>query len=134
VDCTHDRRWRLPGAEERRLPKWPLRLALSLVFLLEAFFVVMLSGERDAGNIPMIVNSVGLLLFCALTWRGIPWSRWLLIALLVWRVVQIGIDMATHFGPGDQRVTGTLILIILYVATGALVASPLGRPRMRAAT
>jgi hypothetical protein len=123
----------LPGAEERRLPKWPLRLALSLVFLLEAFFVVMLSGERDAGNIPMIVNSVGLLLFCALTWRGIPWSRWLLIALLVWRVAQIGVAIASYV-PGDHRLGGSLMLVTFYVIVGLLVGSPLGRLGRRAAT
>ncbi len=123
----------MPGAEEKRLPKWPLRVALSLVLALEVFFVVMLSVEGDAENIPMMVNSVGLLVFCVLTWRGIPWSRWLLIAFLVSRVVHIGINVA-HFAPGDHRIGGSLLLVGLYVVAGLLVASPLGRSRMRAAT
>ena len=121
-------------AEERRLPKWPLWLALSLVMIVEALIVVMLTGERDVGNIPMMVNSVGLLVLCVLTWRGIPWSRWLLVAFLVWRLVQIGVDMGSHFDPGDHRVGGSLILVVLYVAAGSVVASPLGRSRKRAAT
>jgi hypothetical protein len=124
----------LPDVKEKRLPRWPLRLILSLVLVLEAFLVVMLSVEGGADKIPMIVNSVGLLVFCVLTWRGIPWSRWLLVAFLVWRVAQIGIDMASHFGPGDHRIAGTLILVMLYVVAGLLVASPLGRSGMRAAT
>lgn len=124
----------MPDAEERRRPKWPLRLALSLVFMIEVFFVVMLSAEGDAENIPMVVNSVGLLVSCVLTWRGVPWSRWLLIAFLVWRVAQIGADMGLSHTPGDHRLGGSLILVTFYVATGSLVASPLGRVRTRAAT
>ena len=124
----------MPDADERRLPKWPLRLALSLVLVLEIFFVVMLFVEGAAGNIPMTVNSVGLIVFCVLTWRGVLWSRWLLIALLAWRVAHIGVAMSSHFAPGDQRFGGSLLLVVLYVVTGLLVASPLGRSRMRAAT
>ena len=124
----------MPDAEEKRLPKWPLRLALSVVFVVEVIFVVMLSAEGVTGNILMIVNSVGLLVFCVLTWRGIPWSRWLLVAFLVWRVVQIGIDMSSHFGPSDHRLGGSLMLVTLYVVAGSLVASPMGRSRKRGAT
>ncbi len=123
----------MPDAEEKRLPKWPLRLVLSLVLALEILLVVMLSVEGVAEHIPMIVNSVGLIVFCVLTWRGIPWSRWLLVAFLVWRLVDTGIDMA-HFDPGDHRIAGALVLITLYVVAGSLVASPLGRSRTHAAT
>ena len=123
----------MPDAEEKRLPKWPLRLALSPILVLEVFLVVMLFVEGAAGNIPMIVNSVGLLVFCVLTWRGIPWSRWLLIAFLVSRVAHI-VAMVSSFAPGDQRTGGSLLLVVLYVVAGLLVASPLGRSRMRAAT
>ena len=121
----------MPDAEEKRLPKWPLRLILSLVLVLEVFLVVMLLVEGSAGNIPMIVNSVGLIVFCVLTWRGIPWSRWLLVAFLLWRVVDIGVALASRFG--DHRTGGSLMLVMLYVGAGSLVASPLGRSRMRAA-
>ena len=34
----------MPGADERQLPKWPLRLVLSLVIVLDVFFVVMLAS------------------------------------------------------------------------------------------
>lgn len=94
----------------------------------------MLFVEGVAENIPMVVNSVGLIVFCVLTWRGIPWSRWLLIAFLASRVAHIGVAMSLHFGPGDQRFGGSLLLVVLYVVAGSLVACPLGRPRMRAAT
>ena len=123
----------MPDVEEKQLPKWPLRVALSLVLLFEVFLVVMLFVEGVAEHIPMIVNSVGLLVFCVLTWRGIPRSRWLLVAFLVWRLVEFGIDMA-HFDPGDHRIAGSLVLITLYVVAGSLVASPLGRSRTHAAT
>ena len=124
----------MPDAEERRLPKWPVRLALSFVMVVEALLVVLLTAERDAGNIPMLVNSVGLLVLCVLTWRGIPWSRWFLIALLVWRVGGIGVAMVSSFAPGDHRIGGSLLLVGLYVVAGSLVASPLGRSRTHAAT
>jgi hypothetical protein len=102
--------------------------------VLDVFLVVMLLVEGAAGNIPMMLNSVGLIVSCVLTWRGIPWSRWLLIAFLVLRVAHIGVAMSLHFAPGDQRFGGSLLLVVLYVVTGLLAVSPLGRPRMRAAT
>ena len=123
----------MPNAEEKRLPRWPLWLALSLVLVLDVFLVVMLSVEGIVGKVPMFVNSVGLLVTCVLTWRGIPWSRWLLIVLLVWRVAHIGVAIAS-FGSGDHRLGGSLMLVTFYVLVGLLVASPLGRLSMRAAT
>ena len=121
----------MPDAEEKRLPKWPLRLAISLVLVLDVFLVVMLFVEGAAGNVPMMVNSVGIIVCCVLTWRGIPRSRWFLIAFFLWRVVHIGVAMSLHFGPGDQRFGGSLLLLALYVLTALLVASPLGRSGMR---
>ena len=115
----------MSDSEEKQVPRWPLRLALSVVFVVEVFFVVMLSVEGVTRNNLTIANSVGLLACCVLTWRRIPWSRWLLIALLVWRVAQIGIDMSSHLIPGDHRLGGTLMLITLYVAAGLVVASSL---------
>jgi hypothetical protein len=91
----------------------------------------MLFVEGAAGNIPMMLNSVGLVVFCVLTWRGVRWSRWFLIAFLVLRVAHIGVAMSLHFGPGDERFGGSLLLVVLYVVTGLLVASPLGRFRAR---
>jgi len=120
----------LPDALEKRLPKWPLRLALSLVMVLEASIVVGCIAETTT-NIPMLVTSIGLLVFCVLTWRGIPWSRWLLVAFLVGRIAQIGIAMGSSFAPGDHRIVSSLIMAAIYLAAGLLVASPLGRLRMR---
>ncbi len=121
------------AANEKLPPTWPLRVALSLVLVAEIWLVVRLTAELDAGNIPLLLNAVGLLVFSVLTWRGVPWSRWLLVAFVVWRVVEIGISMALHFGPGDHRLVGTLIFAGFYVAIGVLIASPLGRLRKRAA-
>lgn len=118
---------------EHELPKWPLRLALSVLLVVEIFFLYLLFGEGGAENVTMIVSSVGIVVLCALTWRGSPWSRWILVAFLVWRLVEIGIDMSQHFAPDDRRIVGTLILIVLYVAAGSVIASPLGHPVMRAA-
>ncbi len=124
----------MPDAKEKRLPKWPLRLVLSGLLVVEVFLVLMLSAEGVTDNILMIVNSVGLLVFCVLTWRGIPWSRWLLIALLAWRVATIGVHVVSHISPSDHRFVGTLLIAVFYVALGLLIASPLGRSSMRAAT
>ena len=123
----------MPDAEEKRLPKWPLRLALLLVMVVEALLIVALILEMST-NIPMLVGSVGLLVSCVLIWRVVPWSRWLLIAFLVWRIAHIGIAMVSSFAPGDHRIVSSLILMGFYAAAGLLVASPLGRSRMRAAT
>jgi hypothetical protein len=116
------------------VPKWPLRVALSLLLAVEVLFVVLLSAEGVAENSAMIINSVGLIVFCVLAWRGVTWGRWLLIALLVWRVAGMVFSAVSHFGPGDHRLGGTLVLAGFYVVLGLVFASPLGRPRMRAVT
>ena len=124
----------MTDAIEKRRVKWPLRVALSLVLAVEALLMVLLIAERDVGNLPTLVNAAGLLVLCVLTWREIPWSRWLLIAFLSWRVVQIVVVVGPSFRLGDVRSMGSLQLLILYVVVGSLVASPLGRPGARAAT
>jgi hypothetical protein len=110
-----------------------LQLALSVLLFIEAVLLVKLIGEGVGGNVSLFVGSVGILVCCLLVWREIPVVRWLLVALVGWRLVRIGLDMAAHFAPGDHRIPGTLILIALYVAAGTVVASPLGRPSVRAA-
>lgn len=124
----------MPNAEERRLPRWPLRVALSVLLVVEVFFVVMLSAEGVARNIVMIVNSVGILVFCVLTWRGTPWSRRLLLAFLAWRFATLVVDMVSHIAPGDRRITGSLLLVAVYVAAGLLIVARLGRSSRRATT
>ena len=118
--------------DAKRIPKWPLLVVLSLLFVVEVFFLVMFFGQWAAKNLPIILNSVGLLMFCVLAWRMIPWSRWFLIAFLVWRIVGIGISLSFHFG--DHRTSGSLMLIGFYVVIGSVLASPLGQARLSAAT
>jgi len=127
----------LQEIKERILPRWPLQLVVSLLMVVEVFFVVMfaaemLVGKGSADNILSIVNSVGLLLFCVLTWLAIPCGRWLAVAFLVSHVVEIGVHLSTHFG--DHRTAGSLMLIGFYIAVGLVLASPLGRVRLREAT
>jgi uncharacterized protein YhhL (DUF1145 family) len=120
------------SARDENPLKWPLRVVLSLLVIVEVFFLVMFFGEGAGKNLPSILDSVGLLVFCVLAWRAIPWSRWVLIAFLVWRVAGIGISLSSHFG--DHRTPGSLLLIGLYVVIGLVLISPLGRARLRAGT
>jgi hypothetical protein len=124
----------MPDAKEERLPLWPLRLTLTVLLVVEVFFVLRLAAEGVTDNILMIVNSVGLLVFCVLTWRGIPWCRWLLITLLLGRVATIGFYVISQISPSDHRFIGTLLVAVFYVALGLLIASPLGRSSKRADT
>jgi len=125
---THAGRWQLTDTEERRLPKWPLRLVLSLVIVLDVFLVVMLAIEGAASNALMLVNSVGLIVSGVLVWRGARWSRWIFAAFVLWRVVHIGVAIVFWMGTGDHRIPSSLILIAFYVVVCLVVASPLGRP------
>ena len=134
MDHALERRSQLPDAGGKRQPKWPLRLALSLLLVIEVFFVVRFSAEGVTEHILTIVNSIGIIVFCMLTWREIRWSRWPLIVLLVWRLANIGVHTISHMAPGDHRIVGSLILVAIYVAVGSLIASPLGRSSMRATT
>ena len=124
----------MPDVPVMRQPKWPLRIVLSLLLAIEAFIVVRFFAEGVTEHIVMIMTSVGIIVFCLLTWRGIFWSRWLLVVLLGWRIANIGVDAVSHLEPGDHRIVGTLVLVAIYVAAGSLIASPLGRISKRAAT
>lgn len=110
-------------------PTRTVRALLALVMAVEVMFVVKLVGEGRPGNVWMIVDSVGLLVGSVLVWRGVGVGRPAFAAFLAWRVVQIVVDMASHFGPGDHRFVGTFILLAFYLCAGAAVISPLGRPR-----
>ena len=117
----------MPDPTATRIPTWPARTALILLLVIEAFFVVMIFGEGVAGSVPLLLNSIGLLVFCVLTWRRIPWSRWALLAFLLWRVVRLVTSMISHIGPDDHRFAGSLLMLAVYLLIGAVIASPLGR-------
>lgn len=122
----------MPRTEEKRPPRWPMRLVLSLVLVVDCFLLIMLVVEGSLSNIPMTVNSAGLIVLCVLAWREIRWSRWILVAFLVWRAATIVIAVALHFAPGDHRLGGSMLMLAFYVAVGLVIASPLGRPRLNA--
>jgi hypothetical protein len=122
----------MPDVKDKTLPKWPLWVAMSLLFVVEVFFLVMFFGAGASQNLPIILNSLGLLMCGVLVWRRIPWSRWLLIGFLVCRVIGIVISLSSHFG--DHRTPGSLLLIGFYFLVGLVLASPLGRLNVRAAT
>ncbi len=109
----------------RGCPGRALRIALAVLLLIEVFFLVKLFGEGGTET-TLILSSIGIFVLCVLTWRGSASSRWLLVAFLAWRVAEIVIDMRRNFVPGDHRIAGTLILLAIYLAAGAVVASPLG--------
>jgi hypothetical protein len=37
------------------------------------------------------------------------------VAVLVWRLVEIGLDVIHHLAPGDKRMAGTLMLVGVYL-------------------
>jgi hypothetical protein len=104
-----------------------LRLTLSFLLLVEAFFLFMLFGEGGT-EITLIVCSIGIVVFSVLTWRELPRARWILVAFLVWRILEIVIQASRNLSLDDHRLPGTLILLGFYVIVALLIASPLGRP------
>ncbi|MCL7962708.1 MAG: hypothetical protein M8860_07640, partial [marine benthic group bacterium] len=60
------------------IPKFPLRLTLSALVLVELFFLFMLFGEGGT-EITLIVCSIGIILLSVLTWRELPRVRWILV-------------------------------------------------------
>ena len=112
---------------DREIPKGPLRFTLSALLLVEAFFLLMVLGEGGT-EITLIVSSIGILVFSVLTWRELPRARWILVALLVWRILEIVIQASRNLSLDDHRLPGTLVLLGFYVIVTILIASPLGRP------
>ena len=119
---------------DRPSPRWPLRVTLSILLVIEVVFIIKIIGEGiSGGSAVLLVASLGIVLSCVLAWRGTSWARWSIVAFIVLRLAHIGVSMAAHFSPDDHRLPGTLILVAIYVAAGAVVASPLGRPAAGAA-
>ena len=113
--------------DETGIPKRPLRFILSALLLVEAFLLLMLFGEGGT-EITLIVSSIGIVVLCVLTWRELPRVRWLLVAFLVWRMLEIVIDASRNLSLDDHRLPGTLALLGFYLIVTTLIASPLGRP------
>ena len=109
------------------IPKFPLRLTLSALVLVELFFLFMLFGEGGT-QITLIVCSIGIILLSVLTWRELPRVRWILVAFLVWRILEIVIQASRNLSLDDHRLPGTLVLLGFYVIVASLIASPLGHP------
>ena len=114
-------------SRNREIPKGPLRFTLSALLLVEAFFLLMVLGEGGT-EITLIVSSIGIIVFSVLTWRELPRARWILVALLVWRILEIVIQSSRNLSLDDHRLPGTLVLLGFYVIVTILIASPLGRP------
>ena len=109
------------------IPRGPLRFILSALLLFEAFFLLMLFGEGGT-EITLIVCSIGIVVLSVLTWRELPRARWILVAFLVWRILEIVIDASRNLSLDDHRLPGTLFLLGFYLIVTTLMASPLGRP------
>ena len=109
------------------IPRGPLRFILSALLLVEAFFLFMLFGEGGT-EISLIASSIGILVLCVLTWRELPRARWILVALLVWRILEIVIQASRNLSLDDHRLPGTLVLLGFYLIVTTLIASPPGRP------
>ena len=126
---------RRPPVPDTATRTWPARSALILLLHIEAFFVVMIFGEAINGNtnIPMLLNSTGLVVFCGLALGKIPWSRWVVPVLLLWRVVTLLVNMILHIGPNDHRFAGSILMLVVYLLIGAVIASPFGRLERRSA-
>jgi hypothetical protein len=118
---------------ESEIPKWPLRLTLSVLLLVEVFFLLMLFGEGGT-EITLILSSIGILVLCVPTWRELPRARWILLAFLIWRILEIVIQASRNLSLSDHRLPGTLMLLAIYVLAAMLIASPLGQPTRGSAT
>lgn len=114
-------------SRDPEIPKGPLRFTLSALLLVEAFFLFMVLGEGGT-EITLIVSSIGIIVFSVLTWRELPRARWILVALLVWRILEIVIQATRNLSLDDHRLPGTLVLLGFYVIVTIMIASPLGRP------
>lgn len=59
---------------------------------------------------------------------ALPRARLILLAFLVWRILEIVIQASRNRSLDDHRLRGTLMLLSIYVLAALLDASPLGHP------
>ena len=113
------------------------RLVLSVLVCLVAVDVLIVFGDlfREGGVDHLTLGSaVAVIGLCALVWFGVSWGRWLLLGFIAWRVTLMGKVVASSFGPGEVLRLGALMVLLLYVGSAVVLASPIARSNRRGAT
>ena len=77
---------------------------------------------------------IGLLTLCALIWFGISWGRWFLLGFIAWRAIFLGKVVASSSGSEDVLRLGALAVLLIYLCSAVVLASPAGRSNSREAT
>ena len=81
-------------------------------------------GSLDLLTLGSAVAMIGL---CALVWFSVSWGRWLLLVFIAWRVILMGKAVVSSFAPGEVLRLGALMVLLFYIVSAVVLASPIAR-------
>lgn len=117
--------------ERDKVNRPPLnRLLLTILVGLVAVDVLIVVGDLfREGRVDLLTlgSAVAVIGLCALIWSGVSWGRWLLLGFIGWRVTLLGKVVVASFSPGEVLRLGALIVLLFYVVSAVVLASPIAR-------
>jgi len=78
-----------------------------------------------AAAITLTMSSIGIVVLCVPTWRALQRARWILLAFLIWRILEIVIQASRNISLHDHCLPGSLKLLAIHVLAAFLIASSL---------
>jgi hypothetical protein len=124
--------------EDDKVNRTPInRLVLLILVGLVAVdvLIVVVDLLRERGvDFLTLGSAVAVIGLCALVWFGVSWGRWLLLGFIAWRVTLMGKVVASSFDPGEVLRLGALMVLLFYLGSAVVLASPIARSNRRGAT
>ena len=117
--------------EHDKVNKPPINrlVLLVLVGLVAVDVLIVIADLLKEGGLDFltIASAVVVIGLCALVWFGVSWGRWLLLGFIAWRVTLMGNVVASSFDPGEVLRLGALMVLLFYVGSAVVLASPIAR-------
>ena len=124
--------------EHDKMNRPPINRSVLLIlvcFIAVDVLIVVADLLREGGvDFLTLGSAVAVIGLCALVWFGVSWGRWLLLGFIAWRVTFMGKVVASSFDPGEVLRPGALVVLLLYIGSAVVLASPIARSNRRGAS
>ena len=107
-----------------------------LVGLVAVDVLIVVADLLKEGGVDFLTigSAVAVIGLCALVWVGVSWGRWLLLGFIALRVILMGKAVASSFTPGEVLRLGALMVLLFYVGSAVVLASPIARSNRQGGT
>jgi hypothetical protein len=113
------------------------RLVLFILVGLVAVDVLIVVGDllREGGvDLLTFGSAVAVIGLCTLVWFSVSWGRWFLLGFIALRITLLGKVVASSIDSGEVLRLGALMVLLFYVGSAVVLASPIARWNRRGTT